>query len=67
MAAKSAISHAADIGAALPFPVNAAIQKAGQTCSASSRILVQGRVYDTVHERMAAAYAEWGADLTIAT
>lgn len=51
----------ADIDAALPFLVNAGIQNAGQTCSASSRILVQRGVYETVQERMAAAYA----DLTV--
>ena len=31
----------ADLDRALPFLVNAGIQNAGQTCSASSRILVQ--------------------------
>jgi aldehyde dehydrogenase (NAD+) len=31
----------ADLDAALPFLVNAGIQNAGQTCSASSRILVE--------------------------
>ena len=36
--------------------VNAGIQNAGQTCSASSRILVQRGVYDQVRDRMAAAY-----------
>ncbi|MDA0962272.1 MAG: aldehyde dehydrogenase family protein [Proteobacteria bacterium] len=46
----------ADLDAALPFLVNAGIQNAGQTCSASSRILVQRGVYDTVRDRMAAAY-----------
>ncbi|MBJ6372060.1 aldehyde dehydrogenase family protein [Sedimentitalea arenosa] len=46
----------ADIDAALPFLVNAGIQNAGQTCSASSRILVQRGVYDAVRDRMAAAY-----------
>ncbi|MCR8825512.1 aldehyde dehydrogenase family protein [Pseudosulfitobacter koreensis] len=46
----------ADIDAALPFLVNAGIQNAGQTCSASSRILVQRGVYDTVRDRMAEAY-----------
>lgn len=51
----------ADIDAALPFLVNAGVQNAGQTCSASSRILVQRGVYDTVRDRMAAAYA----DLTV--
>ncbi|WP_223421482.1 aldehyde dehydrogenase family protein [Tateyamaria pelophila] len=47
----------ADIDAALPFLVNAGIQNAGQTCSASSRILVQRGVYDAVRDRMAEAYA----------
>ena len=51
----------ADLDAALPFLVNAGIQNAGQTCSASSRILVQRGVYDVVRDRMAAAYG----DLTV--
>ncbi|MCA0872527.1 aldehyde dehydrogenase family protein [Seohaeicola saemankumensis] len=51
----------ADLDAALPFLVNAGCQNAGQTCSASSRILVQRGVYDEVRTRMAAAYA----DLTV--
>lgn len=46
----------ADLDAALPFLVNAGIQNAGQTCSASSRILVQRGVYKTVKSRMAEAY-----------
>ena len=46
----------ADLDAALPFLVNAGIQNAGQTCSASSRILVQRSVYTTVRDRMAEAY-----------
>ncbi|SPJ26862.1 aldehyde dehydrogenase family protein [Falsiruegeria mediterranea] len=46
----------ADLDAALPFLVNAGIQNAGQTCSASSRILVQRGVYETVKSRMAEAY-----------
>jgi aldehyde dehydrogenase (NAD+) len=46
----------ADLDAGLPFLVNAGIQNAGQTCSASSRILVQRGVYDDVVTRMAAAY-----------
>jgi len=48
----------ADLDAALPFLVNAGIQNAGQTCSASSRILVQRGVYDAVVARMSAAYCE---------
>lgn len=47
----------ADLDRALPFLVNAGIQNAGQTCSASSRILVQRGVYDTVRARMSDAYA----------
>ncbi len=46
----------ADLDAALPFLVNAGIQNAGQTCSASSRILVQQGIYDAVRTRMAEAY-----------
>ncbi len=48
----------ADLDAALPFLVNAGIQNAGQTCSASSRILVQRGIYDTVKTRMAEAYEQ---------
>ena len=48
----------ADLDRALPFLVNAGIQNAGQTCSASSRILVQRGVYDAVCSRMAKAYSE---------
>ncbi|MCJ8309800.1 MAG: aldehyde dehydrogenase family protein [Rhizobiaceae bacterium] len=47
----------ADIDAALPFLVNAGIQNAGQTCSASSRILVHRAVYDQVVTRMGERYA----------
>ena len=47
----------ADLDAALPFLVNAGIQNAGQTCSASSRILVERSRLDEVTERMANAYA----------
>ena len=46
----------ADLDAALPLLVNAGIQNAGQTCSASSRILVERAIYDQVVERMAARY-----------
>ena len=46
----------ADLDRALPFLVNAGIQNAGQTCSASSRILVQRGVYETVTIRMTEAY-----------
>ncbi|MGL6209831.1 MAG: aldehyde dehydrogenase family protein [Paracoccaceae bacterium] len=46
----------ADLDRALPFLVNPGVQNAGQTCSAASRILVQRGVYQTVKDRMAAAY-----------
>jgi aldehyde dehydrogenase (NAD+) len=46
----------ADIDRALPFLINAGIQNAGQTCSASSRILVQAGVYADVCARMADGY-----------
>ncbi|HEX4298968.1 MAG TPA: aldehyde dehydrogenase family protein, partial [Devosia sp.] len=46
----------ADLERALSFLVNAGIQNAGQTCSASSRVLVDRRIHDQVLERMAARY-----------
>ena len=46
----------ADLDSALPFLVNAGIQNAGQTCSASSRILIERSIYDEVQDRMASAY-----------
>ena len=46
----------ADLDAALPFLVNAGLQNAGQTCSASSRILVERPAYQRVVDRMAEAY-----------
>ena len=46
----------ADLEAALPFLVNAGIQNAGQTCSASSRILVEASRYDEVVAAMAERY-----------
>ena len=47
----------ADVHAALPFLTNAGIQNAGQTCSASSRILVHTSRYDEVVTGMAERYA----------
>jgi len=47
----------ADLDRALPFLVNAGIQNAGQTCSASSRILVQRSIHDEVLARMSERYA----------
>lgn len=47
----------ADLDKALPFLVNAGIQNAGQTCSASSRILVHRSRFDEVRDAMAARYS----------
>lgn len=46
----------ADLDRALPFLVNAGIQNAGQTCSASSRILVQREIYEDVIALMSERY-----------
>ena len=46
----------ADLEAALPFLVNAGIQNAGQTCSASSRILVHESRLEEVTSAMAARF-----------
>jgi aldehyde dehydrogenase (NAD+) len=46
----------ADLDRALPFLVNAGIQNAGQTCSASSRILVERKIHDELLARMAERY-----------
>jgi aldehyde dehydrogenase (NAD+) len=46
----------ADLDKALPFLVNAGIQNAGQTCSASSRILVQRPILDELTGAMADRY-----------
>ncbi len=43
----------ADLDQALPFLIKAAIQNAGQTCSAGSRILVQDWIYDELAHRLA--------------
>ena len=47
----------ADIDPALPFLVNAGIQNVGQTCSASSRIVVQKGIDNQVVSRIAERYA----------
>ncbi len=47
----------ADMEAALPFLVNAGIQNAGQTCSASSRLLIQRGAYDALLHRLAERYS----------
>jgi aldehyde dehydrogenase (NAD+) len=46
----------ADLETALPVLVRAGLQNAGQTCSASSRLLVQRGVYDRVVEELVARY-----------
>jgi aldehyde dehydrogenase (NAD+) len=46
----------ADLDRALPFLINAGIQNAGQTCSASSRILVHRSIHDEVLARMSSRY-----------
>ncbi len=46
----------ADLDEALPFLLRAGIQNAGQTCSASSRLVVQADVHDEVVERLSDAY-----------
>lgn len=43
----------ADIEAALPFLVNAAVQNAGQTCSAGSRLLVEETLHEALVDRVA--------------
>lgn len=46
----------ADIERALPFLADAGLQNAGQTCSASSRLIIQRGVYEKVLDRLAARY-----------
>ena len=46
----------ADLDQALPFLVNAGIQNAGQTCSASSRLLVQRPIFEPLLDRLAERY-----------
>jgi len=46
----------ADLETALPVLVRAGLQNAGQTCSASSRILVHRRLHDHVVEAMSSIY-----------
>jgi len=46
----------ADLDRALPFLVNAGIQNAGQTCSASSRILVEASIHKDVVRLMSERY-----------
>ena len=46
----------ADFDAMLPVIVNAAIQNAGQTCSAGTRLLIEANAYDEVLARVGAAF-----------
>ena len=46
----------ADLDRALPFLINAGIQNAGQTCSASSRILIDESIYEKVSNLMRERY-----------
>ena len=46
----------ADQEKALPFLVNAGIQNGGQTCSASSRLLIQRPIYDELTKKLAERY-----------
>ncbi len=46
----------ADFKRALPFLVNAGIQNAGQTCSATSRVLLHADIHNEVLEMMADRY-----------
>jgi len=48
----------ADLDAMLPVIVNAAIQNAGQTCSAGTRLLVEAACYDTVLARVGEAFTK---------
>ena len=48
----------ADVDAAMPFLLRAALQNAGQTCSAASRVLVHASRYEEVLERLATAYSD---------
>lgn len=48
----------ADLDAALPFLVRAAVQNAGQTCSAGSRILIERSVFDEVASAIADRFSK---------
>ena len=48
----------ANLEKALPFLINAGIQNAGQTCSASSRILVSKKIYSEVVDKMSRLYSK---------
>ncbi len=46
----------ADLERAIPFLINGGLQNSGQTCSASSRILIQKNAYKIVVEKMRDVY-----------
>ena len=46
----------ADLDAAMPYLTNAIVQNGGQTCSAGSRILVEGALYDALVARLVPAF-----------
>ncbi len=48
----------ADLERAIPEIVRSLVQNAGQSCSAGSRLLVESAVFDTVVDRVAAAFRE---------
>lgn len=48
----------ADLDAALPTIAATIVQNAGQTCSAGSRLLVEGAVFDAVVERLVARFGD---------
>ncbi|HSV83540.1 MAG TPA: aldehyde dehydrogenase family protein [Ramlibacter sp.] len=47
----------ADVEAVLPVVINAIVQNAGQTCSAGSRLLVEGSLYEPLLERLGEAFS----------
>ncbi|MBF0276878.1 MAG: aldehyde dehydrogenase family protein [SAR324 cluster bacterium] len=47
----------ADLEKALPFVTNAAVQNAGQTCSAGSRVLIEESIYEPFIEMLAARFS----------
>ncbi|VWX63592.1 putative aldehyde dehydrogenase DhaS [Burkholderiales bacterium 8X] len=46
----------ADLDAAVPVVINAIVQNAGQTCSAGSRVLIEHGIYESLLDRLGAAF-----------
>ncbi|SIQ15710.1 aldehyde dehydrogenase family protein [Pseudacidovorax sp. RU35E] len=46
----------ADLDAAVPVLINAIVQNSGQTCSAGSRVLIEGSIYESLLDRLGAAF-----------